>query len=165
MQQLFALLALSLITVSAHAEVLQDITCKVHGRTAEGYKTPLTVQAQLTPEILATAERVGNQEDGCRFDEFYTPSSIFLYNPDGSLQGNLRLIANVCGDSDVYWFAELRSDHLFPHAGEISYSIDPTDYNRVLIGSEGSDEYGIPLAGDRFQFLYLDCAPTEFYAD
>ncbi len=154
-----------LFSFSVQAEVskqepsLADITCKLYGPQGDWkYQNIATVNAVLKKSDLGKATRNGTQPSGCKDDEFLVPS---VSSKGG--QAEISIVANICGDSDVYWFARIRSKTLFPELGQLSFGINPTTYNRLNLGSEGEKEDKVEIDGQKFKFLYFDCRPTSLF--
>lgn len=159
MKYTFLLFALLFVAPIAQAEdkMIADITCKLFGPNADWkYKKIAELHLPLHASHLAKAERKTTEDGGCYDDEFLTLEEM---SADGKVR--LKVTANVCGNSDVYFFATLKSDYLFPVQGQMNFSVDSKQEQRLTLGSEGQKEAKIELNGEKLRFVYLDCGPTK----
>lgn len=130
--------------------------CKLFGQTEAGYNTVVEVQSKLNESDIKNAKRIESADGVCQDDEFKTESAT---SKDGKVK--LSLVANVCGSSDVYWFAKISSESLFPVTKIVSLSLSKLTSDRVLLGEERSEDFNIRVDGKSYKFLYLDCQPLK----
>lgn len=138
--------------------ILANVTCKLYGPDLDWhYQTVAQTTAVLTQKQVDEAKREAG-DGGCKDDEFYIPSAS---SKDDSVK--ISLVANVCGNSDVYWFARIESAALFPGFGQFNGAIDANKSNRMSLGSEGELSENLQVDGVKYRFLYFDCRPDSLW--